>query len=106
MWKVDQEGLPLLLFGNAVYSAKAFSAHLLRDRLLAMPFSGLVIDTIGQDAQTVDSVVAFYKDDGRWSVPEDGLCNGMLLESKGAWHAAIVPWMKYYPDIEQRLFSQ
>ncbi len=105
LWKVDQEGLPLLLFGNAVYSAKSFSAHLLRERLLGMPFSGLVIDTIGQDIETVESVVAFYKGDAPWKLADDGLCNGMLLEAKGAWHAALVPWIDYYPDIEQKLFS-
>lgn len=106
LWQVDQEGLPLLLFGNAVYSAKSFSAHLLKERLLGMPFSGLVIDTIGQGLETVESVVSFYKGEGSWKVAEDGLCNGMLLEAKGAWHAAIVPWIEYYQDIEQKLFSQ
>ena len=53
----------------------------------------------------MESVVAFYKGDAPWKLADDGLCNGMLLEAKGAWHAALVPWIDYYPDIEQKLFS-
>lgn len=103
LFQMDQGGTALLLFGNAVYAEKVFSAHLLRDGLVCGPFSSLVIDTLGQSPEVVQEVLRFYREGGEFPVPSDNLCNGMLLESRGDWHAARVPWQAWYPEVASTL---
>lgn len=105
LWEMDQGGTPLLLFGNAVYGKSPFSAHILRDFLVNSPFSALVIDTIGQPLDVVQKVLSFYRNGGDFPLPSQQLSNGMLLEQRGDWHAAQVPWQAWYEDVQKLVGS-
>lgn len=99
----------LLLSGTHLYSAKTFSAHPLRPQFLRLPVTGLVVDSFGHDAVTLERVIDYWKGNGEWMLPEDELCNGMLLEnsptggfgcggSRGSWH-------EWNPGLDKMLFE-
>jgi collagenase-like PrtC family protease len=97
--------MDLAIDGNTLYSARACSAHLLRDHLQALPLAALVVDGMHQTAERVEAVIRFWRGEGEWpEVPESELCNAMYAGDLGEWTYQPIPWQDYRRDLAALVF--
>jgi len=92
----------LLVSGNSIYSWRTATAHLIRDRILALPLRGLVFDTMGQGVEVVEQAIRFWKGEGDFpALDPDTLCNGMYVSDLWAPAGKRVRWDCYLPELDR-----
>ena len=103
-WKVVHERAELRLRGNALYSEKYVSAHLLQPWLRDLPVAGLVIETLGSDKRTLEQVVSFYRTGVGWpNLDEEKLCNGCFASDPEDLQGSPIGWKEYLHDWDEVL---